>query len=235
MPSVKRQAGSALRPQCRIIVLNSPKGGTGKTTFAQNLLPLLARDGLNVLGVDLDPQETLAKWFAVRQQTANRRKRAPLPPFDVMALPLRRWRHALEHAEREGYSAVLFDLPPSVLDVIEEVDALCRVADLVVVTTAATFNDLSSTLPWIESLARKKVKFTACINRANRREVAFEVARASLNKLGPICPVEVRALSDTHAHAMEGLAAVDKLKSKAAADFTGVWHYLRRELGMEVH
>jgi hypothetical protein len=34
---------------------------------------------------------------------------------------------------------------------------------------------------------------------------------------------------------MEGLAAVDKPKSKSAADFIGVWHYLRRELGMEAH
>jgi chromosome partitioning protein len=235
MSGIKRKAAPKPQQKCRIIVLSSPKGGTGKTTFAQNLLPLLARDGLKVLGVDLDPQETLTKWFAVRQQTAYRRKRSPLPPFDVISLHLRRWRQALEHAQRGGYDAVIFDLPPSVLDIIDEVDPLCRVADLVVVTTAATFNDLSSTLPWIESLARKKFKFAACLNRVNRREVAFEVARAGLNKLGPMCPVEVRALSDTHAYAMEGLAAVDKPKSKAAADFTGVWHYLRRELGMEAH
>jgi hypothetical protein len=33
----------------------------GRNAFAQNLLPLLTGDGLDVLGVDLDPQETLAK------------------------------------------------------------------------------------------------------------------------------------------------------------------------------
>ena len=232
MPGTKKRAEPAPR-KCRVIVLNSPKGGTGKTTFAQNLLPLLARDGLHVLGVDLDAQETLAKWFKVRQHTADRRKRSPLPSFDVMTAHLRQWRQALERAQDGQYDAVIFDLPPSLLDAIDEVDGLCRAADLVVVTTGATFNDLSSTIPWIESLARKKFKFAACLNRANRREVAFEVARASLNRLGPICPVEVRALSDAHALGMEGLAAVDKPKSKSAADFIGIWHYLRRELGME--
>jgi chromosome partitioning protein len=235
MPKTRNASGLVACRKCRIIVLNSPKGGTGKTTFAQNLLPLLAGEGLKVVGVDLDPQETLAKWNAVRRQNSDRRRRSPLAPFDVISLQIRQWRQAVEHAQQTGCDVAIFDLPPSLLDVIEEVDALCRIADLVVVTTAATFNDLSSTLPWIESLARKKFKFTACLNRANRREMAFEVARASLNKIGPMCPVEVRALADSHAHAMEGLAAVDKPKSKAAADFTGVWHYIRRELGMEVH
>jgi chromosome partitioning protein len=216
-------------------VLNSPKGGTGKTTFCQNLLPLLASEGLSVLGVDLDPQETLTKWFTVRQQTAERRKRAPLPSFDVMPVDLRRWRQAIDHAHSGSYDVVIVDMAPSVLGYIDEVDALCRIADLVVVTTAATFNDLSSTIPWIESLARKQFRFAACLNRANRREVAFELARGSLNKLGPLCPVEVRSLADSHVYALEGLAAVDKPKSKAAADFIGVWHYLRRELGMEAH
>jgi chromosome partitioning protein len=234
MAVVKPSEQQAQR-KCRVIVMNSPKGGTGKTTFCQNLLPLVAREGLNVLGIDLDPQETLAKWFSVRQQTADRRKRFPLPLFDVMPADLRHWRRALEHAQQGGYDVVIFDMAPSVRDYIDEVDALCRVADLVVVTTAATFNDLSSTIPWIESLARKKFRFAACLNRASRREVAFEVARGSLNKLGPLCPVEVRALADSHVYAMEGLAAVDKPKSKAAADFVGVWHYLRRELGMEAH
>jgi chromosome partitioning protein len=146
MPGAKKRAESASR-RCRVIVLNSPKGGTGKTTFAQNLLPLLARDGLHVLGVDLDAQETLAKWFKVRQHTADRRKRSPLPSFDVTTAHLRQWRQALEQAQDGQYDAVIFDLPPSLLDAIDEVDGLCRAADLVVVTTGATFNDLSSTLP----------------------------------------------------------------------------------------
>src|SRR3712207_5330200 len=57
----------ARKQRCRVIVMCSPKGGTGKTTFTQNLLPLMAQEGLKAIGVDLDPQGTLSKWFARRE------------------------------------------------------------------------------------------------------------------------------------------------------------------------
>jgi len=209
----------------------SPKGGTGKTTFSQNLLVLMAADGLNVVGVDLDPQETLTKWWQLRQKYAERHSN--LPMFDVIAANIGQWRRVSSHVAAQGYDVAVFDMLPSVDGHIQEVDALCREAAAVVVTTGITLNDLSSTLPWISSLKSKGFRYASFLNRANRREVSFEVARGRLNRLGRVCPVEVRPLSDAYAFAGQGLAAADKPRSKARADFMGVWEYLRREIGIE--
>ncbi|MBI0538224.1 ParA family protein [Roseomonas sp. KE2513] len=223
-----RVAKKAAAHRCRIIVMSSPKGGTGKTTFTQNLLPLFAQEGLSVVGVDLDPQRTLSKWFARREAAADRK--ANLPMFDVLPTEIANWQKVL--AAVQPYDVAIIDMLPSVDDCIAEVHGLCEAADLVVVTTGATMSDLDATGPWVAELNRLGFKVATFMNRANRREVFFEAARGQLNKLGALCPVEVRNLSDAHSHSVEGLAAVDKPKAKSRADFTNVWHYVRRQVGL---
>ncbi len=215
--------------QCRIIVMCSPKGGTGKTTFTQNLLPLMAREGLRAIGVDLDPQGTLTKWFARREKATERHP--DLASFDLMPADLTQWEKVLD-AVRD-YDVAVIDTLPSVKHAIGDVRALCEAADLVLVTTGATMSDIDSTIPWARELGSLGIHFALCMNRANRRELFFAEARAHLNKLGLLCPVEVRSLSDAHAFSVDGLAAADKPKSKAHADFAAVWDFVRREVGME--
>ncbi len=223
LPEMKRR-------RCRVIVMCSPKGGTGKTTFTQNLLPLMAQDGLRVIGVDLDPQGTLAKWFARREKACERDPK--LANFDLMPADLTQWEGVIEAVA--NYDVAVIDTLPSVRHAIGDVRALCEAADLVLVTTGATMSDIDSTIPWARELGRLGIRFALCMNRANRRELFFGEARAHLDKLGLLCPVEVRNLSDAHAFSVDGLAAADKPKAKARADFIGVWDFVRREADVEV-
>lgn len=219
---------AATRSRCRTIVISSPKGGTGKTTLAMNFLTLAAAEGRRVLGVDMDPQETLVKWARRRGESAQ--KNAQLPMFDVLPAPISQYQQALDAART--YDVAMIDMLPSVDHCLPAVHALCEAADVVLVPTRPTMNDLDSTIPWIRELSNLGFNVVACMNQAARREVFFEAARAQLNSVGPLCPVEVRYLSGAHVPAVEGLSASDFPKAKAGSDFASVWEFVRRELGL---
>jgi chromosome partitioning protein len=228
--AVREGAGKPKPHNTKIIVLSSPKGGTGKTTFAENLLVLAAQDGLNVLGVDFDPQQTLTKWYDRRE---NKRKTRPgLVSLDVAPASIKSWQTVLSDIHSRNYDLAVVDLLPSVDEFMPQVHGLCEMADLVLVTTAATVNDLDSTGPWVSELLGLGFKVATCINRSNRRETMLGEARALMNQVGPLCPVDVRYLSDAHMPQVDGMVAVDKKKSNTKADFEAVWAYVKREISL---
>jgi chromosome partitioning protein len=213
----------------RTVVLCSPKGGSGKTTICQNLLPLAAQEGLRVLGVDFDPQQTLTKWG--KRRLAATETRPDLAVFDVLpANILNDWRTVQETAS--SYDLTIVDMLPSVDHCLPQVLDVCSAADLVVVTSQASMNDFDSTGPWLTRLAEMGVPVAAVLNRANEREVFVRALKEQLNRLAPLCPVAVRNLTEAHASHVDGLSAADNLKSKARPDFAAVWDYVRREAGI---
>ncbi len=77
------------------------KGGVGKTTLAGTLARLLARDGMDVLAIDADPDMNLASALGIDE-----------PP-----LPLTEYKDLID--ERAGGPAGMFKLNPKVDDVVE--------------------------------------------------------------------------------------------------------------------
>ena len=51
----------------RTIVVTSQKGGSGKSTISRNLAVAAGRDGRTVLCLDLDPQQSLRRWWEARE------------------------------------------------------------------------------------------------------------------------------------------------------------------------
>jgi chromosome partitioning protein len=224
--SVQQVLTKTARRECRILLLSSPKGGVGKSTLSQNILSLAAKQGLKALAVDLDPQQTLSKWF-VRREAKSETSR-DLPMFDLLSAELGDWQRVL--AATQDYELAVIDTLPSLDHLMPDIHGLCSKADLVLVPTGATQTDLDSTVPWLTRLGGMGFQIATVLNKANRRENFFQAARGALNRLGPLCPVEVRNLSDAHAFSVDGLCAADKPKSKAYADFLEVWHFVQREL-----
>jgi len=77
------------------------KGGVGKTTLAGTLARLLARDGMDVLAIDADPDMNLASALGIDE-----------PP-----LPLTEYEDLID--ERAGGPGGMFKLNPKVDDVVE--------------------------------------------------------------------------------------------------------------------
>ncbi|MBS0961344.1 ParA family protein [Acetobacter thailandicus] len=210
----------------KVILVSSPKGGSGKSVVARHLLVLAAQNGLTVLGVDFDKQGTLEKW-------GNRRKklREKYPDFidvPVISSTLQAWRSGLNNAEK--YDLVVVDTPPSVEDHMSAITGLAQKADLVVIPSVCTQDDVDSVLPWVSILKNATKNSIIILNRANRRTNSFARIRGSFLKVADVCPVELPQLEDVHVPSGKGLTLLDFTKSRGQEAFEELWLFVKRKV-----
>src|SRR5688500_10011104 len=122
----------------RIILIASPKGGVGKSSLTRNILISAAKEGLRVLGVDLDQQQTLMKWHVRRERV--RQSFPECSHVRVIAVPLGEWRAALREAD--NHDLLVIDTPPSLEAQYGAALSLCEAADFVLVPCGATQDDV---------------------------------------------------------------------------------------------
>jgi len=223
-----RSARPASAAQCRIVLISSPKGGSGKSVLSRHLLVSAAQAGLRAIGLDFDRQQTLAKWNARRSRT-----REAFPEFAataVEAVSLQNWRGALRRLD--GYQLAILDTPPSVEDHLPAIDGLAEAAHLILVPAVCTQDDIDSVAPWIKALGGRGLNFAVVLNRANRRTSSFARMRGALVKAGSVCPTELPQLEDIHVPSIKGLTLLDYSKSRGIEPFEEVWAFVRREIGL---
>lgn len=223
----RTRTGSA---QGRIVLVASPKGGVGKSSLCRNILVGAAKGGVRVLGVDLDQQQTLAKWHNRRERVRQTYPECPEVP--VVAAPIGEWRSALKEAA--NHDLVVIDTPPSIEVQYGAALSLCAAAHFVLVPTGATQDDLDSVTPWMRTLLAAEVRASFVLNKANRRVRSYETIRTKLLQAGGLCPVEVPTLEDIHVSAGKGLAVPDFARAKASETFDALWAYVSREAGVRV-
>lgn len=207
-----------------IITVCAPKGGTGKTTITENLLVLFTEAGKKAIGVDFDPQQTLLKWNVRRQGNKSASQ------IECAEARLSDWQAVLHHVRQ--YDVAIFDLPPGLESEIVAASELCRASDLVLVPSAMKLADIDSVGPWIAELDRQGIPNALVMNHANPRERFFKEARAEMNRLGTLCPIEIRNLADAHQHVVDGLTASDKPKTASASDFRQMFDFVCNRLKM---
>ncbi len=216
---------AATRPHGRVILLSSPKGGTGKSSLARNILVSAARSDMRVLGIDFDPQGTLHKWFLRRERV--RESFPECPRVEVTAASIGDWRCALRAVSE--FDLVVLDTPPSIEIHYNAAMSLCSAADFVMVPCGATQDDVDASTPWMGTLMQAGVPAAFVLNKTNRRTKSYETARTKLLQVGPLCPVEIPLLEDIHVSAGKGLAVMDFAKAKAGDTFDALWSYVARE------
>jgi chromosome partitioning protein len=154
------------------------KGGAGKTTLAANLAALFAADRRVAL-VDIDPQKSLTRWYALRM--ARRPAPAALTFSDVSG-----WRLAAE-LERlaKSHDVVVIDSAPQI-----DTDSrqAIRAATLVLVPLQPSPPDLWAAEGTLKLAASEKRPVRLLLNRAPpsgklRAEVERECKRQHLQVL----------------------------------------------------
>lgn len=146
-----------------IFVVGGIKGGVGKSTIADNLAVLSARDGRDVLLVDGDDQATTMTWAAVRGETAG------VTPITTIALSGNQARAELE---RLGNRFEVIIVDAGARDTTTQRAAL-SVADVVVLPFPARGPDL-----WTLDKVADTVTEVRTINRALRALVFVNKADA---------------------------------------------------------
>lgn len=131
-------------PLC--IAVAGSKGGSGKTSLTANLCVRAAQDSGRVVAMDLEPQQSLARWFELRQQHAGEGEKlnprfwggTGNPTFDVQTL------------KAHGADFVFLDLPPADMDLLK---VGIRSADYVVIPVKPSPVDIEALGPVVEACA----------------------------------------------------------------------------------
>ncbi|TLU70720.1 ParA family protein [Lichenicoccus roseus] len=210
----------------KIVLVSSPKGGSGKSVLARHLLVSARQADIEAIGIDFDSQCTFDKWSRRRDIT-----RQMFPDFvkaPVEQARLQDWRAGLRVAKASPFAVI--DTPPSVEDHLAAVSQLAEAADIIVVPAVCTQDDIDSVAPWVEALKKRQQKLVIVLNRANRRTTSFARMRGRLVKIADVCPVEIPQLEDVHVPSSKGLTLLDYTKSRGQEPFEEVWAYIRRQV-----
>lgn len=203
----------------KILVFLSQKGGSGKTTLVVHTAVAATEDGLKVLVVDTDPQQSATVWSNARQ--ADEPMVATVAATDLDRV--------LTAARAEGIDLAIIDTAPHAAP---EAARIARAADMVLIPCRPTAFDLAAAeqAARIVKAAGAKAAFvlSACPVRAP--EVAE--TRKALSDYGlPVAPPEIterRAFSRAIA---TGRAVTEfEADGRAADEIRNLWEWIRTQL-----
>lgn len=203
----------------QIITIAMQKGGVGKSTLARSLAVAAARDGLSVLILDMDAQQSVSQW--------GERREADMPVVVFSTeneLPKR-----LEQAKGAA-DLVIIDTPPARST---EAPAAVEVADLVLIPTTPDVEPLEQ-MPRTLRLCRGFGRpVWAVINMANPTgpsEVTQtrEVIEAMGAQAAPVVLHRRKAHRDASASG-QSVQEIDAA-SKAADEVASLWAWVRAEM-----
>jgi chromosome partitioning protein len=171
-----------------IIAVVNQKGGTGKTTVTTNLATLFATQGIEILLVDADPQQSALEW--------QRDRPAHLPPVSVIGLPAPNLHREIPRLQAK-YPVILIDGGGRVTATAR---ATVAVADFLLVPTLASLPDARST----QRFFREVVEEVAAIKGRVSGAILFTMVKTgtvfNVSGQGPIKDLGYPVLETTLSH-----------------------------------
>lgn len=192
----------------RILVLHTPKGGSGKSTTAREIA-VAASATMKTALADLDPQGTTTGWY---------QRRGAKAPALVHLDPSKSWAHLAD----AGVELLVVDTPPGQPAYIGK---LLSSADAVLVPVRPTPDDLLAAAPIAANLARHPA-WAFVLSQVPPRTRMLAGALRQLAALGRVAPVQFTFRADYPAAAIDGQAAVE-FTGKAADEAAALWNYVQ--------
>ena len=156
-----------------IIGMVSQKGGAGKSTLARLFARELAKDGFSVKIADLDTQQTTCTEWAADRAESKIEPEIQVQPFGNIKTAL---------AEAVRFDAYILDgRPHSSQQTLE----IARTADLTVIPTGQTKDDLRPAVKLAHSLADSDIdpsKIAFALVKTTNSEAELNAARAYLEQ-----------------------------------------------------
>lgn len=198
------------------IVINSQKGGSGKTSLCAHLSVEAERAGDGpVYLIDTDPQGTLTTWHGTRAAEAPHRIEVPLS-----GLP-----KALTALGAKGAALCLIDTAPNRGD---ENAALFRRADLVLVPVRPSPSDLWAVSATVATLKRAGTPFLFVVNQATPNANITAQAIAALSHHGPVAQTFIVNRVPYAAAMTDGRTAPElAAKGPAAQEIASLWKNIK--------
>jgi chromosome partitioning protein len=196
----------------RIVVFNSQKGGSGKTTLCSNVAVEAERAGDGpVYVIDTDPQASLANWHHARKEETPRRVE--------LTHSLAATRAGLE---KMGARWCFIDTTPSRG---EDMAELIGGADLVIVPVCPSGHDARATGPTVSMIKSLQRPFAFTVNRGKPNTKIFSKTVEFLSRHGEILMIvrDRSAYADT---SIEGRVGAD-VNREAAAEMRAFWSRIK--------
>ena len=198
------------------IVINSQKGGSGKTTLCAHLAVQAERSGDGpAFVIDTDPQGTLSTWHEKRE--AEVPQRAEVALADIAA--------GLKQLEKHKASYCFIDTAPTRTD---ENVALFRLADLVLVPIRPSPSDLWAAAATVALLKEADIPFLFVLTQAKGNASITGQAAAALSHHGPVAETFIADRVPYAAAMTDGRTALElSAKGPAAVETTALWKNIK--------
>jgi chromosome partitioning protein len=197
------------------IAIVGQKGGTGKTTLAENLAVAATEAKQSVAVIDLDPQTTATNW--------GDRRKAETPT--VVSCQVARLRFVLSEAEKNGVQLVFLDGPGKNAEATLEA---AKAADLILIPIQPIINDIE-TLPAFRDLLRVAGDKPALviINNAPIQGSRHTHAQEAAQQAGfMVCPIVIFHRAAVYDSPLPGLAVQEyEPDGKAAQELAQLYKF----------
>lgn len=198
------------------IVINSQKGGSGKTTLCAHLSVQAEKAGDGpVFLIDTDPQGTLSTWHEHRAAENPQRVEVPLPQIG----------EGLKLLKQQEAKYCFIDTAPSRSN---ENAVIFSLADLVLVPIRPSPSDLWAAVATVELLREMEKPFLFVLTQAKANASITAQAAAALSHHGPVAETFVADRVPYAASMTDGRTAIELSgKGPAATEMSALWKNIK--------